>query len=575
MMLRRLSSNHPEFLPINFSSGMNLILADRAPDASAKHSRNARGKSSVLQAINYCLGANRPSPFKPLVDEGWSFTLELDLFDTVVTVTRPLKGGNRVEVSYDGAASQMIDGWRREDGTVSIEDWKGILGLALFGLDAQAEPSTSALSPRTLISYVLRLDAPNDPTKILPQQSATSSRSNIAFFLGLDWMVTHELSRLQQDHEAFKAIAHAKEVQLVPGLLPDESDLLLERTQTERELSAAQVRSDNFVVLEDPQGTVAQSNDVASDLTFLTDEQVTDERLLQLYQQSLAEPDTAVDDQVVGDVYTELGLVFSSAALRRFGEVQEFHRTLVHNRRRFLSTEIERLQHVIRDRAPEIEALNERRQVLARQLAMGGAVADLMELQRTVTELRSSLENLEEAVALVRRVQSGEDELKVRQATLVRDARERLAFDRSFVDRVNARFSEIIGDLYGRAASITVDVDHLGYKFTIKVAGSSSTGIKKMQLFAFDLTLMEASREDRHPKFLIHDSVVFDGVDPRQIASALTIAHQSSANSDAQYIVTMNTNDVPTAISSADWYEASVRRVVLDTEGGGAFGVVF
>ena len=79
-MLRRLSANKEEFKPIDFSDGLNIIVAERDPEASETDSRNARGKTSLLQAINYCLGSNRPASFQALADDDWAFTLELDLF---------------------------------------------------------------------------------------------------------------------------------------------------------------------------------------------------------------------------------------------------------------------------------------------------------------------------------------------------------------------------------------------------------------------------------------------------------------------------------------------------------------
>lgn len=577
-MLRRLSANKVEFQPIEFGSGLNLIVADRAPGASEKHSRNARGKTSLLHAINYCLGSNRPTAFKSLAESEWAFTLELDLFGSRVWATRDVKGGGRIGVkTLGGNAGMMLDEHMREDGTVSLVEWKHLLGLGLFGLDEDAEEGAHGISPRTLLSYVIRLEAPRDPTKILAQQPAWSSRQHIAFLLGLDWRYTHELSRMERDAEAFKALSYAREVQLVPGLIEDESELLIKRAEIERELLAATQQAESFIVLEDPQGAVAESNRVAAELTAVTDEQVAAERLLMLYRESFEEPDEDADDNIVGDVYRELGLTFSSDALRRFDQVEAFHRTLFQNRRRFIESEIVRLEQEVGNRKPRINALQTQRQGLIRQLSSGGGVNDLLELQRRVTEANSRLNAIDEAIERVRNVHAAKDALKVRQATCRRDAREDLNRDRDFLDTVNSRFSEMIGQLYGyeRSASITVDVDDLGYKFSIKVSGSSSTGITKMQLFTFDLTLMEQSRQYRHPRFLIHDSTVFDGVDPRQIASALRLAHTTVEQVGAQYIATMNTNDVPPAIATADWYEACVRRVILDTEVGGGLGVEF
>jgi hypothetical protein len=82
------------------------------------------------------------------------------------------------------------------------------------------------------------------------------------------------------------------------------------------------------------------------------------------------------------------------------------------------------------------------------------------------------------------------------------------------------------------------------------------------------------SRQDRHPRFLIHDSAVFDGVNPRQMAGALNLARKVGGSTNAQYIVSMNTNNVPESIAGADWYPEAVRRTIPDTEEGGTFGFV-
>lgn len=575
-MLRRLSANKDEFKPIEFSDGLNLIVAERDPDASETDSRNARGKTSLLQAINYCLGSNRPAGFKALADEDWAFTLELDLFGDQVAATRRLKGGSRVAVqSKTGSADPVLSEYRREDGTVSLADWKFLLGLALFGLDEQFESGEQGISVRTLLSYAIRLEAPRDPTKILSQQPAWSSRQHVAFLLGLDWRYTQELTRMQKDQDAFKALAYATEVDLVPGLVENEADLLIRRGELERELTSAQQQANAFIVLEDPDGTLAESDEVANELVALNDEQMVDTRLLTLYRESIDETAEESDDAGVGEIYRELGLVFSPAALRRFDEVEAFHQTLAGNRRRFIESEIVRLQAAIREREPRVQALQRRRQDLVRQLASGGGLDDLLELQRRVSDAAARLESLDEAIQKVRSVSVAQETLNVRKATTRRDARDALERDREFIDAVNSRFSGMIRTLYGRSASLTVAIDEYGYKFSTKVSGSSSSGITKMQLFAFDQTLMELSRRSRHPHFLIHDSAVFDGVDPRQVAGALNLARSVVSASGSQYIVTLNTNDVPEAVSTADWYTAAVKRTILDTEKGGAFGVHF
>jgi uncharacterized protein YydD (DUF2326 family) len=100
-----------------------------------------------------------------------------------------------------------------------------------------------------------------------------------------------------------------------------------------------------------------------------------------------------------------------------------------------------------------------------------------------------------------------------------------------------------------------------------------------MQIFCFDLMLMELSaRRNIGPKFLVHDSHIFDGVDERQIAKALQLGAEKSESLGFQYIVTMNSDAIP-----KDGFKNGFdinkyimpTRLTDATEDGGLFGFRF
>lgn len=168
------------------------------------------------------------------------------------------------------------------------------------------------------------------------------------------------------------------------------------------------------------------------------------------------------------------------------------------------------------------------------------------------------------------------EDIRLAKAQLRQETARDLAVNRGKLDSIATRFDRLLQELYGVGGVLTAEVDDLGYKFTIRVSTSASGGVTRMQLLCFDLTLMaEGSDGNHHPGFLIHDSVVFDGVDPRQIAAALSLVKQTVSDTGSQYICTMNSNDVPVAIGNEDGFLDGVRRVVLDTEEGGILGTSF
>ncbi len=60
------------------------------------------------------------------------------------------------------------------------------------------------------------------------------------------------------------------------------------------------------------------------------------------------------------------------------------------------------------------------------------------------------------------------------------------------------------------------------------------------------MTLMKLwGNVPKRPDFLIHDSAIIDGVDERQTAKALIIGSTMAKEYGFQYIVTMNSDDMP------------------------------
>lgn len=76
---------------------------------------------------------------------------------------------------------------------------------------------------------------------------------------------------------------------------------------------------------------------------------------------------------------------------------------------------------------------------------------------------------------------------------------------------------------------------------------------------------------------LVHDSVIFDGVDERQRAKALIIGAKMAEKYNFQYIVTMNSDDMPDMAAFPDFSLENYRvdLEITDTPTGGLFGLRF
>ncbi|MFH8739350.1 DUF2326 domain-containing protein [Streptomyces sp. NPDC017964] len=515
----------------------------------------------------------------PLGVAGWSFSLELDLFGSTLTATRKLKGGNKLHLKYPAELAGTLRPYVDENSAVTIEDWKFLLGLGLFALDRVSEPGDRGISPRTLISYVVRTDAVKDPLKIIPQQPAWSSREHVAYLLNLNWELVRDLSRLEEDSDTYKAIARATKNNLLPRALRPEPELMLELVEAQRTLAELTSRVQGFQVVDDPDGLIVRADRVTEDLKELRNEALVDRRMIELYSESI-ESEQGTEDAGVGDavaeLYGEMQRAFNPEALQSFEKVEAFHQQVMGNRRRFLSSELERLRTQQAERDEKIRELTGSRNSILAVLDAGGALEELSALQNECAQAAARVTEVEAALSNVRDLAEAQEGVRVQKAQLRQETARDLSSNRQKLDAVATRFDRMMQDLYGVGGVLTAEVDDLGFKFTIRVSTSASGGVTRMQLLCFDLTLMaEGAGENHHPGFLIHDSVVFDGVDPRQVAAGLSLVKETVEQVGGQYICTMNSNDVPVSVSKSDWFIEGTRRIVLDTEEGGILGTYF
>jgi uncharacterized protein YydD (DUF2326 family) len=576
-MLKKLTANKEVFRPIVFKEGLNVVLAEQAPDASSTDSRNARGKTTLFHIVRFMLGGNLPKQLAPLKNDGWEFSLTLELFNEEVTVTRKLGTGGQLDVSYSPDLKTVMELYV-EEGQIRVESWKELLGLAFFSLDQENSSGSFGLSARTLLGYVIRTDSGADPLKAFPLQPAWSARQHLAFMFGLDWQIIRNLQEIGQKSAALSAISTAADQGLLPSF-SGESELLIERSEAQRQLHDFQTRVNDFEVLDDPQALVQQADQLTEALSRLRDEAFEDTRMMTLYRDALREAVQESEDTLDADVsflYEQAGTVLGEAVVQRLSDVKAFHTRLAKNRRTFIEQSLSALDAVQHERYKHLNELSNQRTEHFRALNAGGAIDELLALKDQASSFQRRLSEIEMRLEQVRDVTESQERLRSERATYRQEAQTQLNRSRTKLDRIAARFDERMRRLYGVGGVLTAAVDNDGYKFAISVAGQNSTGVNKMKLFCLDLALLEEGvNSAHHPDFLVHDSSVFDGVDPRQTASALQLASETVSSVRAQYICALNSNDVHPEIRESEWFLNGIVRTVLDTDTGGLLGVKF
>lgn len=146
--------------------------------------------------------------------------------------------------------------------------------------------------------------------------------------------------------------------------------------------------------------------------------------------------------------------------------------------------------------------------------------------------------------------------------------------------RAVARERGLIAELYDdRTGNLVIAATKNGPQIDIAIQGDGNLGgIDMMKIFCFDSMLFEAI-SDRlgGPRFFVHDSHLFDGVDARQVHAAILFGARTANAHSGQYVIAMNSDELEAsgAASEPTVVESILPVRLTDDEHGGLFGFRF
>ncbi len=544
-------ADQPWFRDVTFTPGFNVVLAERTKELTKKDSRNGLGKSTLIDIISFCLGGKPEKSgigCDALID--WSFTLDMNLRGVPLSVTRAMKDPGKVVIEGDTTGWPIPPGKDKKSGrpSLKIADWIGVLGTMMFGLPVGGFDADYAPTFRSLISYFIRRgkDSYSIPFEHFRKQKEWDKQVNNAFLLDLAWEDASEWQKLRDKKASLEELKKAQKAGLISEFMNGSlGELEALKVRFETVVRHGETSLVTFKVLEQYHELEESADRLSNEINSTANKIVAERQLLGNYQASLGDiPEPDVEDVV--SVYEEAGVFFPTASRRQLEDVKEFHRKLIENRRRFLSSEITRLrQSIERAEASQRRLDNERASVM-QVLQSHGALDQFLQLQRVHAENVAQLRAVEAQIDTMRKIEEGKSNLRIEEELLRKKTRNDLD------DRMPQRgqaiklFNDNSEALYESPGNLVIDVASAGFKFDIEIVRSRSGGFGNMKILCYDLMLAELwARRSPSPRLLIHDSTLFADVDERQIANGLVLAEKKSRECGFQYICTFNSDAIP------------------------------
>ena len=586
-MLKSIRSNHSTFKRVDFHEGYNVILADRqsqSDEDDQKKTRNGAGKSTLIEIIHFCLGSqvNKDSVFKYKELEGWSFTLEFSIGDYDFVVERAVDMPNRIIIHQ--ISPQL--GWDiKTDKTghfhfVTLSTYTEELQKLFFGLSKNELDYVPSF--RELISYYSRrnLDGYRDAFEYFKNQQTHSRQACNAYFLDLNVQFASKFQRLKEEAKRIddyrKAVASGVIGTFTLDVGKLETEVINRRTDAEH----MRKQLESFRVHPQYSEISREANVLTEQIHAAGNTLVLRQQLLTRYEQSIQEELADISTNEIQRIYEEAGVLFSDNVKVQLGEVVEFHKALLANRREYLQSESTKLRGEIARLRAEIEGLTETRAKSLQILESHGALAEYTKLQEKYSRLVQLYEDAQKRKEAALQIEERKSKIKIETQELLLTARRDYAERIAMRERAVNLFRENTEYLYQEPGILTIEIKDTGYVFGIEIKSAKSEGINFMKVFCYDILIAElgASRS-HHPDFLVHDSTIFNGVDERQIALALMLAQKKSGVVGFQYICLMNSDTVPSKefdeLFKADFMGNVILRLDDSTDTGGLLGIRF
>lgn len=581
-MIYSIKCDKQSFRTIHFKKGFNVILAERTKESTKKDSRNGLGKSTLIEIIHFCLGGNKGETLNKSHLEDWTFTLELDLDGKKYAVSRNTKDQNKIYIDGDCSEWQVkpeVDEKSKRQ-IFSRNDWTKVLGMQMFEVNSVYDEKYHPTF-RSLISYFIRKNGQSgaflNPFQQYKAQAEWDIQVNNSYLLGLGWQFAAKWQKIKDSEKVLEHIKQEVSSGLITNLIGNIGELDAQKIRLDAQAKNEKDQLDDFKVHPQYNQIEDEANQITRKIHQLVNNNIDDKRLLEFYEASLKEEKDTSPKQVE-KVYNEAGLVFPDSVKNKLNDVLAFHKTVVTNRRDFLSIEIDKIRQNIARREKEIQNISTKRAELMMMLRTHGALQEYIQLQTRHQTTIAQLKDISIRLENLRKFEQGKSALIVEQATLQQSAIKDLAERESQKREAVLAFNKYSEHLYNAPGTLSINIEKKGYSFKVDIQRSGSHGIGNMKIFCYDLLLVKRwANMKKNPGFLIHDSMIFADVDERQKALALQLAKSESSKEGFQYICTMNSDTVPyNEFDEGVEFDKYVVATLTDAkEDGGLLGIRF
>lgn len=583
MKLSKLYSNKPElFEPINFSFGLNVILAEIRLHENKKKDTHNLGKTTLGCLLDFCFLSSRNSKFflfKHLeLFKDFIFFLEIELMDySFITIRRNVAEASKISFKKHSTSHQNYNNlpnnqWDHFE--MPFDRAKDLLdGLLDFRV-------IKPWSFRNGLGYLLR--SQDDFKDVFQLQKFKSEHGNwkpfLAHLLGFNAELINEYYKKEKELEVQKALFQNITAEL-GGSIEDISKvdgmLLLKQSESEKKqklLDSFDFRS------QDKEKTKQLINDVDERIALLNAERYSLNQNRKKIISSLEENHILFNPDQAQQLFKEAGIFFKGQIKKDFQQLIDFNKEITDERQVYLQEEISEIENKLKKINSELDVLGKQRSETLSFLSdtdifnkYKKATDELITLRADITSLerqRVFLHRLQELRANIRLISEEKGNLQIK---IEKNVEEQNGDGSSLFSSIRLYFSEIFEEVIDRKALLSVSINkngHLEFKAEILDESGNATSAdmghtyRKLLCVAFDLAILRAYLDKKFPRFVYHDGV-FESLDNRKKENLLIVIRKYTGLG-IQHIITLIDSDLPTQVNGKIFDEDEIVLILHD-----------
>ncbi len=339
-MIRQVSANKDSFKTVEFTPGLNVVVAERTEEATIRDTVNGLGKSTLVDIIHFCLGSRGGKSSGLAVPQlkGWVFCLEFDVGGAIVRACRGVDSPKVITVDVLKGELPGLTAERTLTGSMEarVTDWNEFLGRAMFGLQERNVEGEGVSGPtfRAVIAFFARRAREGGyarPFETHRKTPAWQVQLVNAFLLGLGWEYAAKMRELKEQKRLVDELRRAARSGMMGEVVGSLGALETERMQLEERVAMERVALRSFRVHENYHGIEATANALTEEIHDLSNANKADDMAIRLYRKTPSE-EREPEPRDVLRLYKEAQVSLPEVVVRRLEEVQEFHLKLVANR---------------------------------------------------------------------------------------------------------------------------------------------------------------------------------------------------------------------------------------------------